>query len=421
MLKESLSGKSLVGGNPIKGLIWNASFGKDSTSMLAQIDSTVKFTVNDNSEHVLLLVYPLKQTNRNDLLYAIADYNFSHYVLSTFDLIFDDQASTGILQIKGFSNLAYLKQYVNDAIKNSLFNQLGKDIVPVPISILNYTTLQSGKTLNDYFGFFNQNYANSLPLIIALWTENKKAEKEKIDAQAISESQAKPTPTTPKIENTAIGEVKVDSIPKKDINISNIKVSNSTSFENTSEEDKLAEDQKILDTANKTVKNIKEAYNNPIEGLKGLIKNIGNKPKLTKEEKEEQKKIQNIQKAEKARLAKIQRELEKAHNDSIESINKSEKIARQKAEKENQDLIKTIENQKLAAAKNKEDARKAREAELLQKERKRKEELKIKEKERKEKLKAREKELKEKERLQKEKRRQREKNAKTPANKQNSL
>jgi len=408
MLKESLSGKSLVGGNPIKGLIWNASFGKDST-MLAQDNPTLKFNQNDNSEHLLLLVYPLRQINKNDLLYAMADYNFSHYVLSTFDLIFDDQVSTGILQVRGFSNFRYLKQYVDDAIKNSLFSKLGENIVPVPISVENYTTLQAGRTLNDYFAFFNQNYVNSLPQVIALWAESQKAEKEKIATGKATENkqttiQEEPIPS--KMENTAIQKVKVDSVPKKDINISNIKVANSTPVENSLEEEKDNGDENVIETVNQTVNTVKAVYSNPVEGLKGLLKNIGNKPKLTKEEKEEQKKLERSQKAEKTRLAKIQRELEKAHKDSIATVNRAEKLAQQKAEKEKQELLKTIENQKLAAAKAKEDARKAREAGLRKKEQKRKQELKEKEKARKEKLKAREKELKEKERLQKEKQQQ---------------
>lgn len=410
MLKESLSGKSLVGGNPIKGLIWNASFGKDST-LLAQANPALKFNQNDNAEQLLLLVYPLKQINKNDLLYTMADYNFSHYVLSTFDLIFDDQISTGILQVRGFSNFRYLKQYVDDAIKNSLFAKLGENIIPVPISVENYTTLQAGKTLNDYLAFFNQNYVNSLPQVIALWETSQKTEKQKAEAKPAVANQPKAVQEEsipPKMENVPAREAKVDSAPKKDINISNIRVSTSTPVENSLEQEKDKDNEKAFETVDKTVNAVKDAYNNPVEGLKGLLKNIGNKPKLTKEEKQQQKKIQNEQKAEKARLAKIQRELEKAHNDSIDSANRAGKLAQQKAEKEKKELLKTIENQKLAAAKAKEDARKAHEAELLQKERKRKEELKEKEKARKEKLKAREKELKEKERLQKEKQQQRE-------------
>ncbi len=415
MLKESLSGKSLVGGNPIKGLIWNASFGKDST-MLVQANPALKFNQNDNSEHLLLLVYPLKQINKNDLLYALADYNFSHYVLSTFDLIFDDQVSTGILQVRGFSNFRYLKQYVDDAIKNSLFAKLGENIVPVPISVENYSTLQAGKTLNNYFAFFNQNHANSMPQVIVLWAKSQKAEKEKIETGKTTEDKPKTIQEEPipsKIENKFIQEVKVDSIPKKDINISKIKVSNSTPIEKSLGEGKDNGDEKVIETVNQTVNTVKEVYSNPVEGLKGLLKSIGNKPKLTKEEKEEQKRLERTQKAEKTRLAKMQRELERAHNDSIAIVNRAEKLTQQRAEKEKQELLKTIENQKLAATKAKEDARKAHEAELLQKELKRKEQLKEKEKARKEKLKAREKELKEKERLQKEKQQQREKESKT--------
>lgn len=424
MLRESLSGKTLVGGNPVKGIVWNASFGKDST-LTAQADPALKFQTNDDKEQLLLLIYPLKKTNKNDLLYAIADYNFSHYVLSTFDLIFDDQATTGILQVKGFANFRNLKQYVDDAIKNGLFLQLDNEIIPVPISVENYTTLQSGKTLNDYQTFFNQNYANSLPQIIALWKTEQKSEGDK-QLTAEQKEKADQKPATPQKENIEeIPESPVDkqsnnNSPKKDINISEIKVKSSQPIQENPEE-KSNDQDATIDKIENTTNVVKEIYNNPVEGLKSVMQNISTKKeKLTKEEKEEQKKNLAVEKAEKSRAEKIKQELEKAQRDSISNVQKLEKEAQLKAEKEKEDQVKAVNNERLAAAKAKEDARKAHQAELKDKEQKRKEELKAKEKARKEKLKARQQELKEKERLQKEKREQAEKARAEKAKKQTS-
>lgn len=415
MLKESLSGKSLVGGNPMQGVIWNASFGKDATTV-AQVDSTLMFKQNDDSEQLLLLVYPLTETNKNDLLYAVADYNFSHYIQSTFDLIFDNQSTTGILQVKGFSNFNYLKQYVNDALKNSLFDSLGVHVIPVPISIENYSVLQSGRTLNDYITFFNQYYAKSLPQITNLWKTQQQNSAVNSTPQNVSEKQTKPVEKKkeelPVIEKTAVEEVKIDMTPKKDINISNIKVENSIKEE--PEEVQNTKSKKTMETLEKSINTAKEVYSNPVEGLKNIIKNAGNKPKLSKEEKAEQKEQQNLQKTEKVRLAKVQKEMEKTQKDSIASVRKIEKAAQRNAEKEKQDLLKEIENRKTNARKAKENARKAHDAELKEKERQHNAELKEKEKARAEKLKThqtelkekeqkRKAELKEKERLQKEK------------------
>ncbi len=408
MLKESLSGKALVGGNPMQSVIWNASFGKDST-MLAKEDTTLIFKVNDNAEQLLLLVYPLKKTNKNDLLYTLADYNFSHYVLSTFDMIFDDRPATGILQVKGFSNFRNLRQYFEDAIKNNLFSKLGEEIIPVPISVENYGTLQSGKTLNDYMAFFNQNYGKSLPQVLDLWSDKQNTPKEKSEVKNYPEAKPKEKETVaPKIETPIVEEVKVDTVSKKDINISKIQVKSSLKENETTLENGGNDVTKTIETLDNSIKTAKEIYSNPVEGLKNILRDAGNKPKLSKEEKEEQKKNEKAQKAEKAQLAKMQREQEKAVKDSIVTAKKLEKSAQQKAEKEKQDLLKTIENQKIAAKKAKEDARKAHEKELEEKAKNKKEEMKAKEKAREEKLKARQKELKEKERLQKEKQKQRE-------------
>lgn len=416
MLKQSVAGKTLAGSGLTKGMVWNTSFGKES--LLAQEDNAVQFKLNDNSPQMLLLVYPLSKTNKNDLLYAVADYNFSHYVLSTFDLIFDDLATTGILQVKGFSHFRDLKQYVEDAYRNSLFRKLGDQIIPVPISAENYLVLQSGKTLSDYFAFFNESYSRYLPQIIALWKDQQLSEKVNLEAEARNsgadaivgqDPQANTSNSMP--VNTA-GSLPTTS-PAKDINIAAIKAPSSSSAAVASEPvvatSQNKDEDQVVETIENTVNSVKSIYKNPVDGLKGVLKGFGNKQKLTKEEKAEQKRLKAEEKAEKERLDKIRKMAEKAQADSIAVVRKSEQDALRQAQRRESDSIKAIENEKFALQKAKEDTRKAREEGLRQKERQRKEELKAKEKARQEKLRAREKELKDKERKQREKQLQREK------------
>lgn len=410
MLKNMNAGMILSGSGLTKGMVWNTTFGKED-NLLARNDSAPQFKPDDDSPQLLLLLYPLKKTNKNDLLYAVADYNFSHYVISTFDLIFDDQKNTGVLQVKGFSNFRNLKQYTDNALKDKLFERLGSDIIPIPISVSNYGILQAGQGLNSYMTFFNKTYGESFPKLLALWSDKQSQENKPLEPQLAEDKQPE-SPTKPvsasqkeksmEVTIQPVNEVKTNV---KDINISTISAPGTEKMdeEDAGKSNSLNEAEDLINKGLNTSNKVKSIYSNPIEGLKGLLKGSGSlKVKLTKAEKAAQKKQTDEQKNEKARLDKIQKELDKARKDSISFARNAEIMAQKEAEKQKQDSLNTIKKQKEDSLKAKENERKARKNELKEKEQARNEKLKSQKKERDEKLKTRKLELREKEQKRKE-------------------
>ena len=401
MLKGILSGKSLVAGGPMRGMIWDVPFtGQD----YGNIDTTLTFVDNPKTDYQVMLIFDPAKVNRNDLIYNVADYNFSTFILKAFDLIFTEMKPFEILQIQGLDSFADVADYTHKAFgDSSLVKKIDPSIVLVPISNENYRTLTRGLSLNQYFAFFEKTYGKQLPELVAYWNKQihqATEEKEKTDAEQ-KESGAR---------QEVKPEIKPEDKSKEESKIvrPDDKPQDKTAIEKKAEEVKKTVDEGVEtiitdETINKVGKGINDAndafneiMNNPVDGIKNLLNKNKNKPKLTKEEKQQLKEEKNKQKA----LDKEQRKREKAVSDSIKADQKGKEDAIERAEREKIDMeeavVKAKEDARKDAIKAKETARKEREQERNDKEREQKARLKLREKERNDRLKQREQEQKEK-------------------------
>ncbi|GAB6011650.1 type IX secretion system periplasmic lipoprotein PorW/SprE [Viscerimonas tarda] len=404
MLKGINSGKILAAGGTARGMIWNIPLGG---AEFAEIDTITQFKNEADAPHQLMLIFDPQKTSKNDLLYNVADYNFSNFVLQTFDLNFSELTPFGILQVSEFASLKDVAEYTNKIFEeNSLIGKLDSTIIILPISTGNYAVLSRGKSLNDYFEFFKENYGAQMPQLIAHWDNQLKetAEEEEPEKTEEKSAETSDTETNPaEIETESIDDIKpLEIIIKPKVESVDGKIEK---VENNIEEaitDKAIDD--IMDGANDVNDALDAIVNNPVDGIKSLINSIKNKPKLTKEEKETLKEEKRIQKE----LDKAKKAREKAAQDSINTLEKARQDSIKNAGKEKVELEKTAikakEDALKAAAKAKVDAQKAHRQELKDKEKARAEELKAKEKARKEKAKQREAERREKEKQAREKR-----------------
>lgn len=405
MLKELLSGKILVGGGPMRGMIWDIPFtGED----FGPIDSTLTFVDNRDIPYRILLIYDPDKIDKNELLYNVADYNFSNFILQTFDLSFTEIKPFEILQIQGLNSFKNTVEYVNKAFADSaLIDVLDPSIIMLPISDENYSTLTRGRSLNDYFKFFAENYGSTMPQLVKYWNSQMKSVKEELEAIQPEEHPEQPsdttlTPTTP-VEtttpkdgagSTAVTQEEPKQItpPKKEDGVIESQPEKEDGIETIITDDTI---QKIGGGIQDTQDAINEVLSNPVDGIKNIISKVKNKEKLTKEEKEQIKEEKRLQKE----LQKQQREREKAVTDSIQAEEKAKQNVIKQAEKEKEEMEKAAERAKedarKAAIKEKEDTRKARQQELKEKERLQQEKLKERERERKNRQKQREQERKE--------------------------
>ncbi|MDR3194254.1 MAG: tetratricopeptide repeat protein [Tannerella sp.] len=169
MLKGVLRGRTLVQGN-VTGMTWNLRFGVDANGMLSASDSARQFVDEPDTPHRMLLIYPTGNVDRNQLLYAVAAFNFANFTVNVFDLNIETVGSLSILTVSGFHNLgetlAYAKMiYGPDGYAAAL----GQAVSFFPFSDRNYDTLLRGKTLEEYMLFFVEHYEAMAPELIARW------------------------------------------------------------------------------------------------------------------------------------------------------------------------------------------------------------------------------------------------------------
>lgn len=407
ILERIANGQVLMSdGSPIRGLDWSEAF--KVKEELAQIDSTLKYTDSINTEYMILLVYQEKTIDRNELLYNVADYNFSNYVVQTFDISFDYQSPLEILQIKTFNSFTSAKSYINRMFeKDGLVEHLDPSILIIPISVENYGKLLLRKNIDNYLSFYEKTLGRQTPDLIKYWKKDKSKLKKGVETDE------------PEIKTGNQGE---NIIPNEEIKINPV----DTTIINTTP--KIDSDKGKNDTQKEDdiINNIQKTGKNPVDGIKGFFDKYNNKSKLTKEEREALKKEQELEKKRLEELkAKQKIELDsiqahgKAVQDSLRRVADEElERKRQALEEKNrkaQEALKQKEEVQKEALKQKEDRRKELEQKRKEKEKAQKEKLRLQQEERKRKLKEQEERKRQKEKERKEKERNREQERKERA------
>lgn len=188
MLKGVLRGRMMVQGG-VRGMTWNLRFGVGDDGTLSAADSARVFTAEPNTSYRMLLMYPTGSLDRNQLLFAVAAYNFANFMVKEFDLSFEEAGPMSMLTIHGFFNFDEVIHYYKMIYgKDGYAAALDKNVAILPISDDNYETLMRGKTLEEYVEFFEANFGEMAPELAARWKARMEAEAE---AAEVEEEKAK--------------------------------------------------------------------------------------------------------------------------------------------------------------------------------------------------------------------------------------
>lgn len=428
ILRNIKDGKILLSdGTPITGLDWTMAYANDS---IFEGDSArvIEYLADLDKPHALLLMFRPNSIDRNELLYEVADYNFSNYVIQTFDLSYNADEVMSALEIKGFSDFKALRSYLSRAMqKEGLLTKLDKEILPVPISMDNYANILPRLGLENYMTFYTDSLAVETPELLAYW--NKEQREQLLASLAVDDVEVATQPEQEGEENEdeekteeeivipETGEAKIrfgqgdrrrpdqekteEGVNDKEVNLEDILSKEQVSAIG-------AIDQKTDDI----VEGINMLGTNPVEGLKNIFNRKKIEDNLTKEEKED---LKRERKAEKEHQKELER-IEKAKADSINKVEKFRADSIKRVEKIRVDSIKQVERafqdslkevKKAEEEKIKQD-KKDREQQIRQREDERQRQLKEREDARKQQMKEREERRKQQEETRKEKLRQRE-------------
>ena len=150
-------GRKLHGGKFDIGDIWsrrtNDFIGQDS----AKVDTlSIERTVN----HVFVLVYHPDSLNQNQLLYELAKYNFSNFMVRNFDItIEEDPYGLARMLVRGFLNYDEAQQYARQLYANKAMAAMLRGCRSLIVSEPNLPLLGTAFSYKDYEVFFEQQLA----------------------------------------------------------------------------------------------------------------------------------------------------------------------------------------------------------------------------------------------------------------------
>ena len=169
MLKGVLRGRAMVQGG-VRGMSWDLRFGVGEDGSLSAADSARVFTAEPHTPYKLLLMYPEGSVDKNQLLFAVAAYNFANFMVKEFDLTFQTAGPIEMLQVSGFVNFDEILHYYKLIYgPDGYASALDRAISVLPISDDNYETLMHGKTLDEYITFFAEHFGELAPELVARW------------------------------------------------------------------------------------------------------------------------------------------------------------------------------------------------------------------------------------------------------------
>jgi hypothetical protein len=154
--------------------------------------------------------------DRNQLLYAIAAYNFANFRVKGFDLDYEEIGSLTLFTINGFSNFNEIIEYYHMIYRQGGYaSTLDGDVTFFPISDENYNTLMHGKTLEEYMTFFIENYGKTAPDLVNRWRVRVDTDRKAAEAEKDTEMK-KMVETEKTIENGAISTPETETPVKKE-------------------------------------------------------------------------------------------------------------------------------------------------------------------------------------------------------------
>ena len=160
-------GRRLRGGKFDIGDVWQRR-----TAVLTDNDTTdnKQFSNERNTDFVFMMAYLPDSVNENQLLYEIARYNFTSYLVRSFDIELEDDGGLHRMMLRGFRNYDEALQYARALHKQASVVrniQGGRSIV---ISEENLQLLGTRFSYDDYAAFYNEHFAplkiSDLPLLI---------------------------------------------------------------------------------------------------------------------------------------------------------------------------------------------------------------------------------------------------------------
>lgn len=151
------AGRQLRGGHFDLDDVWTYR-----SNMLNDSDSIqhAKLSPDRNITFKYLLVYNPDSIKENKLLFELAKFNFTNFLVRNFEIAIDDIGGVHQMVVSGFRNYDEAYQYAQEVYSSPLIvQQLNKQTKAIIISVKNLQLIGSAFSFKDYQEFYSKNFA----------------------------------------------------------------------------------------------------------------------------------------------------------------------------------------------------------------------------------------------------------------------
>jgi len=150
------SGRQIYGGKFDLSDVWNRrgiTLGNDA------IDTTRTFSKERNTEFAFLMAYAPDSVNENQLLFQMARYNFTSFMVRSFDIDIENSYGMHHMIVSGFRNFDEARQYSRLLLQQEGVRRVMGKARPIVISEENLQLIGTRYSYNDYDTFYVSHFA----------------------------------------------------------------------------------------------------------------------------------------------------------------------------------------------------------------------------------------------------------------------
>ena len=162
------SGRRLRGAKFDIGNVW--AMRSETLSESEQLKAK-PLSTERNTQFVFMLVYQPDSINENKLLYQVAKYNFTSFLVRDFDIAIDNDDILHRMRVSGFRNYDEALQYSRSLLSQPQVLKLMGKARPFIVSVDNLPLLGVAYSYDDYKKFYDIHFAPIKPSTIQLLTE----------------------------------------------------------------------------------------------------------------------------------------------------------------------------------------------------------------------------------------------------------
>ena len=161
IVKGVQEGRRLHGGKFDLGDVWSR---RDITQAATDSAATDTLSTERNTEFLYILAYEPDSLNENQLLFEMARYNFTNFMVRNFDLQIEQEGELHRMLVSGFLSYDEALQYARKLHTSAELAQLLRHCHIIIISRQNLPLLGTRFSYNDYEEFYQQTF---IPLTVS--------------------------------------------------------------------------------------------------------------------------------------------------------------------------------------------------------------------------------------------------------------